>query len=152
MRGRVIAVNISKAKGEKKTSIDEAWVEENFGLREDAHAGEGERQVSLLAQESIEKMRAKGLSVKPGDFAENITTEGLDFSRLPVGSRLVIGKEVILELTQHGKVCHDPCQIFYQVGECIMPKEGVFARVIRGGWVRPQDEIIVLEGDRHEDR
>jgi MOSC domain-containing protein YiiM len=145
MKGKVISVNISKEKGEKKTSVGKAWLEENYGLRDDAHAGERDRQVSLLAQESIEKMRAKGLEVKPGDFAENITTEGIDFTGLALGTILAMGKEVLLELTQLGKVCNDPCAIFYQVGECVMPTEGIFARVLRNGWVKVGDQITIVE-------
>lgn len=145
MKGKVIAVNISKEKGQKKTPIGMAWLEEDYGLRDDAHAGDGVRQVSLLAQESIEKIRAKGLEVKPGDFAENITTEGIDLTRLPLGTRIAIGEEVLVELTQLGKVCHDPCNIFYQVGECVMPTEGVFARVLRSGWIKIADPITILE-------
>lgn len=145
MKGKVISVNISKEKGQKKTSVGKVWIEEDFGLRDDAHAGEGLRQVSLLAQESIEKMRAKGLEVKPGDFAENITTEGIDLTCLPLGTRLAIGEEVLVELTQLGKVCHDPCAIFYQVGECVMPTEGVFARVLKSGRVKVGDQITIVE-------
>jgi MOSC domain-containing protein YiiM len=144
MKGKIIAVNISKDKGQKKTPVERAWLEEDFGLRDDAHAGEGMRQVSLLAQESIEKIRAKGLEVKPGDFAENITTEGIDLTCLSPGTRLAIGKEVLVELTQLGKVCHDPCAIYYQVGECVMPTEGVFARVLKSGWVKVDDQITIL--------
>jgi MOSC domain-containing protein YiiM len=145
MKGKVIAVNISHAKGQRKTPIGIAWLEEDFGLRDDAHAGDEKRQVSLLAQESIEKMRAKGLDVKAGDFAENITTEGIDLTRLSIGSRLSVGRDVLVELSQLGKVCHDPCSIFYQAGECIMPTEGVFARILKSGWVKVGDPITILE-------
>lgn len=143
MKGRVISVNISKDKGQKKTPVGMARVEEDFGLRDDAHAGDGDRQVSLLAEESIEKMRAKGLEVNPGDFAENLTTEGIDLTSLLLGTRLAIGEEVLLELTQLGKVCHNPCAIFYQVGECVMPTEGVFARVLKSGWIKIGNQITV---------
>jgi MOSC domain-containing protein YiiM len=151
MKGKVIAVNISKAKGQKKMPVGISWIEEGFGLQDDAHAGEGDRQVSLLAQESIEKMRAKGLDVKPGDFAENITTKGIILTSIPIGTRLAIGNEVIVEVTQHGKICHDPCSIYYQVGECVMPTEGIFARVLKSGWVKIDDEITLVRGLEFED-
>uniref|UniRef100_UPI00261BA119 MOSC domain-containing protein n=1 Tax=Geobacter sp. TaxID=46610 RepID=UPI00261BA119 len=114
------------------------------GIVGDAHAGEWHRQVSLLAKESIEKMRAMGLDVDNGDFAENITTEGINLPSLPVGTRLTVGV-TLLEVTQIGKECHTRCAIFYQAGDCVMPKEGIFARVITGGVVRPGDPIAVME-------
>ncbi|GAW65642.1 molybdenum cofactor sulfurase [Geoanaerobacter pelophilus] len=134
---------MSKSKGEKKTPVESVHVRENFGIIGDAHAGDWHRQVSLLAQESIDKMVSLGLSVGPGDFAENITTCGVDLVNLPIGSRLAIGP-VVLEISQIGKVCHTRCAIFYQAGDCVMPKEGVFATVVSGGVVRPSDEIELL--------
>ncbi|MCF6095530.1 molybdopterin-binding protein [Thermovorax subterraneus] len=141
--GRVVAVSISEKKGEKKQNVGKARLIEDFGLEGDAHAGSWHRQVSLLAKESIEKMKKMGLAVGPGDFAENITTEGIDLGRLPVGTRLEIG-DVLLEVTQIGKECHSGCAIFKQVGQCIMPREGIFARVLRGGVVSEGDEIKVI--------
>ncbi|ACH38374.1 MULTISPECIES: MOSC domain-containing protein [Citrifermentans] len=143
MSGSIVAVSVSKSKGEKKTPMESVHVRENFGIIGDAHAGDWHRQVSLLAQESIDKMVSLGLSVGPGDFAENITTRGVDLVNLPIGSRLAIGP-VVLEISQIGKVCHTRCAIFYQAGDCVMPKEGVFATVVSGGVVRPSDEIELL--------
>ncbi|RMG89096.1 MAG: MOSC domain-containing protein, partial [Candidatus Dadabacteria bacterium] len=114
------------------------------GLAGDAHAGDWHRMVSLLALESVDKMRAAGLDVNPGDFAENLTTRGLDLLALPLGTRLRVGDEVVLELTQHGKECHTRCAIYYQAGDCVMPREGVFAKVIRTGTVRVGDPVEVL--------
>lgn len=138
--GKILSVNIADRKGRKKTNIGCGWLIENEGLEADAHAGTG-RQVSLLAAESIEKIRAKGLDVQCGDFAENLTTEGIDLKSLPVGTGLKIGCEVLLEVTQIGKVCHDRCHIFYAVGDCVMPREGIFARVVRGGKVQVDDTV-----------
>jgi len=127
----VLSVNVSRAKGTPKTPVASAVLVENHGLEGDAHAGPGERQVSLLAIESIEKMRHAG-TLKPGDFAENITTRGVRLHELPVGTRLFIG-EAQLEITRIGKECHTGCAVMRRVGACIMPVEGVFARVVRGG-------------------
>jgi len=144
----VLAVCSSKEKGTKKEAIAKSFLKEDYGLVGDAHADCcTHRQVSLLAIESIAKMRGLGFNVNPGDFAENLTTEGIDLVSLPVGTRLSLGKGVVLEITQIGKECHTGCAIFRQVGKCIMPKEGVFARVIRGGLVRTGDTIKVLEGE-----
>ena len=140
----IIAVCKSDKKGTKKQDVKEGLLKENFGLVGDAHADCcTHRQVSLLAMESIDKMRALGLDVNPGDFAENLTTEGIDLISLPVGTRMSAGKQVILEVTQIGKECHAGCAIFQQVGKCIMPEEGLFAKVIRGGPVRAGDQIKV---------
>jgi MOSC domain-containing protein YiiM len=111
----------------------------------DAHAGPGHRQVSLLAMESIEKMRGKGVEVGPGDFAENVTVEGIDLAGLTVGDRLLVG-EALLEISQIGKECHDRCAIYFQAGDCVMPREGVFARVLRGGTVAPGDPVVKADG------
>ena len=138
--GMVKAVCISENKGERKTPVDAVELRENHGIVGDAHAGDWHRQVSLLAQESIDKMRALGLDVTAGDFAENITTSGIELVSLPIGSRLQIGG-TLLEVTQIGKECHTRCAIFYQAGDCVMPKEGIFVRVITGGTVKPGDEI-----------
>ena len=143
---RVVAINISEQKKTPKKSIPEGRLIEDFGFEGDAHAGKWHRQVSLLAKESIEKaqgMRTDGLC--HGMFAENITTEGIVLHTLPVGTRLKIGESAVIEITQIGKECHDGCAIRELVGQCIMPKEGVFARVLRGGVVRPGDGITVAE-------
>ncbi|RLF51845.1 MAG: MOSC domain-containing protein [Thermoplasmata archaeon] len=144
MQGIVISINISHKKGLKKTPVKEAIVNER-GIVGDAHAGEWHRQISLLAEESIEKMRELGLKIGYGDFAENITTKNIDLSKLRIGQKIRVGKEVILEITQIGKKCHDECEIKRLIGKCVMPKEGVFARVISGGKIKVGDEIIVLE-------
>ena len=143
MPAEVIAVCISVNKGERKTPVAQVELREEHGIVGDAHAGEWHRQVSLLAQESIEKMRALGLDVDCGDFAENITTRGIDLPALPIGTRLTVG-DVLIEVTQIGKECHTRCAIFYQAGDCVMPKEGIFARVLRGGMVKPGDRIELL--------
>ncbi|MGB9081714.1 MAG: MOSC domain-containing protein [Desulfuromonadaceae bacterium] len=137
---KVLAVCISENKGERKKPVESVKLRENHGIVGDGHAGDWHRQVSLLAQESIDKMRAMGLDVNAGDFAENITTTGIDLVSLPIGSRLQVG-ETLLEVTQIGKECHTRCAIYYQAGDCVMPKEGIFARVITGGIIKPGDEI-----------
>jgi MOSC domain-containing protein YiiM len=141
MRGNIVAVCISETKGERKRPVPWITLQKDHGIFGDAHAGDWHRQVSLLAIESIEKMRALGLSVSAGDFAENITTIGIDLVALPVGSRLTIGA-ALLEVTQIGKECHTRCAIYHQAGDCVMPKEGIFARVIHGGEIKPGDRII----------
>lgn len=143
MKGKIVSVNISKSKGERKHNIGECRLIEAFGVEQDAHAGTEERQVSLLAVESIEKIRQKGLAVGCGDFAENITTEGLILHHLPVGTELRIGEGVLLRITRIGKICHDRCAIYYQAGDCVMPREGVFAEVLTGGKVKVGDEIEI---------
>lgn len=144
MIATVLAVCKSKDKGARKTAVESGLIREEFGLVDDAHADcATHRQISLLAEESIDKMRQMGLNVGPGDFAENLTTRGIDLPALPIGTRLQVGKEVLLEVSQIGKECHTRCAIFQQVGTCVMPLEGVFARVIRGGTVRPGDPIEV---------
>lgn len=144
-QGKILSVNICEKKGEKKGNIGCALLIKNLGLANDAHAEVGIRQVSLLAKESIEKIRAKGLDVQYGDFAENLTTEGIDLPSLPVGTRLEVGHDVLLEVTQIGKVCHDRCNIFYTVGDCVMPREGIFAKVLVGGKVQAGDQIQIVE-------
>ncbi len=142
--GKILAVNISQRKGEKKSNIGCGLFLENLGLENDAHAqADIIRQVSLLAKESIEKIRAKGLDVQYGDFAENLTTEGIDLPSLPVGTRLQIGANVLLEVSQIGKVCHNRCNIFYTVGDCVMPREGIFAKVLTGGRIKVNDRIEI---------
>lgn len=142
----VIAVCQSEKKGIKKKPVAIVTIKENYGVVGDAHAdGTTHRQVSLLAIESIDKMRGRGFDLQPGDFAENITTEGIDLVSLPIGTRITVGDEVVLEMTQIGKECHADCAIRKQVGDCIMPREGIFARVIRGGNVKAGDFINVAE-------
>jgi MOSC domain-containing protein YiiM len=142
-KGKILAVNISEEKGTKKTNIQSCALLKDFGLKGDAHAGPWHRQVSLLANESIEKMRAMGLNVGYGDFAENITTEGVDLVHLPIGTTIRIGDSVVLQVTQIGKECHERCAIYYQVGDCVMPKEGIFAEVMNEGEVKVGDEILI---------
>jgi len=143
MKGKVLAVNISEDKGTKKTNIYSCALLKDFGLKGDAHAGPWHRQVSLLANESIEKMRQKGLKVGYGDFAENITTQGIDLVHLPIGTEIRIANTVLLRVTQIGKECHTRCAIYYQAGDCVMPKEGIFAEVLNEGEVKVGDEIII---------
>lgn len=140
MTGKVVAVCLSESKGERKKPVESVRLLRNHGIQGDAHAGDWHRQVSLLAQESIEKMRRMGLSVQAGDFAENITTFGIDLPSLPIGTKLNVG-ETLLEVTQIGKECHTRCAIYYQAGDCVMPKEGIFARVLQGGGIRPGDSL-----------
>lgn len=140
---KVISINKSETKGVIKTPQSEGLFIEDFGLEGDAHAGKWHRQVSLLAEESIEKMKVNLPNLKDGDFAENITTEGIVLYELPVGTRLQIGK-TIQEVTQIGKKCHKGCAIKNAVGECIMPKEGIFTKVIKGGLVKVGDEIKLI--------
>jgi MOSC domain-containing protein YiiM len=141
-KAKIVAISISEKKGISRQNIESAVLEKGHGIVGDIHFG-SERQVSLLALESIEKMKEKGLNVKPGDFAENITTQGIDLSKLTPGMRLKIGKDVVLEITQIGKDCHERCSIYYQAGDCIMPREGIFARVLQSGTIKPGDYIVI---------
>ena len=141
---RIVAVSVSEKKGMRKTNVSEALLDVEHGLKGDAHAGDWHRQVSLLAQESIEKMQKMGLDVHAGDFAENLTTEGIDLVSLPVGTKIRVGETILMEVTQIGKVCHARCAIYYQAGDCVMPKEGIFTRVLLGGRVAPGDEITIV--------
>ncbi|MDI6744136.1 MAG: MOSC domain-containing protein [Thermodesulfovibrionales bacterium] len=145
MTGKVVAINISGKKGMRKKPIKEAVIKTDYGIEGDAHASsEWHRQVSLLALESIKKMQALGLNVNPGDFAENITTEGINLPELPIGARMTIG-EVEAEVSQIGKECHTRCAIYYQAGDCVMPKEGIFVKVIKGGKIKEGDIISVSD-------
>ena len=139
----VKAVCISEKKGERKRPVASVELREQHGIVGDAHAGEWHRQISLLASESIDKMRAMGLDVDAGDFAENITTTGIDLVSLPIGTRLKIGP-TLLEVTQIGKECHNRCAIYDQAGDCVMPKEGIFARVMVGGVISPGNGVEIL--------
>lgn len=144
MAAKIVSINISDKKGIRKKAVDTAVLKENYGIEDDAHASEKwHRQVSLLALESIEKMQALGLNVGPGDFAENITTEGIDLLTLPVGTKIMIGHDIEVEVSQIGKVCHTRCAIYHQAGDCVMPKEGIFVKVLKGGVVKRGDEIRV---------
>ncbi len=142
--GIITAVCTSPKKGMRKKNTGEGLLVTEYGLQGDAHAGPWHRQVSLLAVESINKMRAAGLDVGPGDFAENLTTEGIDLVHLPIGTRLKIGDEAVGEVTQIGKECHNRCAIYYQAGDCVMPREGIFIRVLVGGKVKAGDKIEVF--------
>lgn len=136
-RGRVRSINVSKRKGTRKMPCEGgATVVAHRGLDTDAHAGDWHRQVSLLAWESIEKARATGLDVVEGDFAENVTTEGIDLLALPLGTRVRIGEDVLLELSQIGKVCHTKCAIYHLAGDCIFPREGIFFVTLEGGTIQ----------------
>ncbi len=141
--GRIVAISTSTEKGVQKTNVPEAKLVADWGIEGDAHAANWHRQISLLAQESIDKMTAKGLTVGPGAFAENITTASIDVCGLPVGTRLKLGKCEV-EITQIGKECHSRCNIYELAGDCVMPREGVFARVLTGGKIAVGDEVIAL--------
>ena len=141
---RVLAVCISERKGEKKHAVPEIRCKINHGIVGDAHAGNWHRQISLLANESVDKMRERGLTLLPGDFAENILTEGVTLRTLPIGTRLRVG-ETLLEITQIGKECHSDCEIKKKVGVCVMPAEGVFAVVKQEGTIRPDDTIEIVQ-------
>ncbi|MFC2005042.1 MOSC domain-containing protein [Chloroflexota bacterium] len=139
---KIIAVCKSKKKGTRKEDIKEGYIHQDYGLADDAHADcSSHRQVSLMAIESIQKMRELGFDVGPGDFAENLTTEGINLVSLPVGTEVSVGKKVVLEVSQIGKECHKKCAIYHQLGQCIMPEEGVFTKVVQSGLVRAGDEI-----------
>jgi MOSC domain-containing protein YiiM len=141
---KIIAVCRSEEKGTRKEAVVEGILKEGYGLVGDAHADCcTHRQVSLLAVESINKMRRLGFDVGPGDFAENLTTQGLELAALSPGAKISIGKDVVIEVTQIGKECHSGCTIYQQIGKCIMPKEGIFAQVIRGGLVKAGDQIKI---------
>lgn len=142
---KVIAVNISEKKGVIKHPIEKGFFKTEHGLDGDAHAGKWHRQVSLLGNESIDKMKVSGVEgLCSGKFAENLTTEGIVLYELPVGTRMKIG-EVLMEVTQIGKECHLGCEIRNLVGDCVMPREGIFTRVLQDGWIKPGDEIEILE-------
>lgn len=143
---QIVAVCTSAAKGERKVDVGQGELLQGFGLAGDAHGGDWHRQVSLLAIESIDKMRSAGLDVGPGDFAENLTTRGIDLYQLPIGTRLKVGDDALLEITQIGKVCHDRCAIYHQAGDCVMPREGVFAIVLEGGMVKTGDAMEIVTG------
>lgn len=139
---KIVAVSKSPLKGTKKTNVLHGILMENYGLLGDGHAQkQTHRQLSLLALESIQKMRNLGLNVNPGDFAENITTEGIILKDLPLGTKITMGKSSVLEVTQIGKECHSPCEIGRTIGNCIMPTEGIFCKVLVGGKIRVGDKL-----------
>lgn len=151
MNRKIVSIAISKKKGTRKIPVESADFIENYGIKGDAHAGPWHRQVSFLAGESIQASCDQGLDVSFGDFAENIATSGIDWREISVGTRITIGGQVIVEITQIGKECHNKCAIYYHAGDCIMPKEGVFARVLKGGRVRCNDTITISPpADRKE--
>ena len=146
--GTVVSVNISESKGTRKHALEGSVAITEQGMQGDAHAGNWHRQLSLLAAESLARMQGHGIVLRPGDFAENITTQGLDLLALPVGTRLQVGPSVVVEVTQIGKECHLGCEIRKLVGDCVMPREGIFARVITPGSIEAGDVITVIEGGR----
>lgn len=144
--GKVMAVCVSEERGTQKKNVKEGIFVENWGIRNDAHAGSWHRQVSLLSYDRIRAFREQGAEAPDGAFGENLSVEGIDFAALPVGTVLQCG-DVLLELTQIGKKCHHGCEIFRKMGDCIMPREGVFARVLSGGRIRVGDELVIKEKD-----
>jgi MOSC domain-containing protein YiiM len=141
---KIVSIAISKKKGTRKTPVQEAFLTKDHGIQGDAHAGKWHRQISFLASESIESARRQGLEVTFGDFAENIATTGIDWVKMPVGAQVRLGETALVEITQIGKECHKKCAIYYQAGDCIMPREGVFARVLSPGKIRCGDIIQVV--------
>ena len=142
---KIVGVCISDRKGVSKKNVGSAYLEIAKGLKNDAHSGSGHRQVSLLAKESIDKMREKGYELVEGSFAENLTTEGIELKKLPIGTEMKIGEAVRLRITQIGKDCHTKCAIFRKIGDCIMPFEGVFAEVLQSGDVKIGDKIEIMK-------
>lgn len=143
VKGRVKTVSVSRKKGVKKTNVEQVRMMVNYGIERDAHAGKWHRQVSFLSSESIDQARQQGLDVTFGDFAENIATTGIDWKTLPLGTRVKLGDAVLVEITQIGKECHNKCAIYYKAGDCIMPREGVFARVLAEGKIHCGDPVQI---------
>jgi len=144
IKGRILAVCQSREKGTVKKNIGSGILLENYGLENDAHAGKWHRQISLLGIESINKMEGTGFKIKFGDFAENLTTEKIILPQLPLRTKLAVGESVLLEVTQIGKKCHHDCEIRKKIGDCVMPREGIFARVLKGGKIKTGDCVKVL--------
>ena len=142
---KITAVCISEKKGTQKKNVYEGILIDDFGLQGDAHAGKWHRQVSLISKQKIDEFIARGGNVSQGDFGENIIVDGIDCAKLPVGNKLTINNDIILEVTQIGKECHSHCNIYHAVGDCIMPREGIFTIVIKGGKVKVGDEIEILK-------
>ena len=141
---KIVSIAISQKKGTRKTPVEKAFISKDHGLEGDAHAGKWHRQVRFLSSESIASVKDQGLDVTFGDFAENIATVGIDWKTLPLGTRVRLGDSVLVEITQIGKECHNKCAIYYKAGDCIMPREGVFARVLEEGTIRRGDEIQII--------
>ena len=146
--GKLLGICVSEKKGTEKHLIQEADLIENYGIQGDAHAGAWHRQVSLLSNEKIEAFKERGADVLPGAFGENLIIDGYDFRSLPVGTRFQIG-DVLLEMTQIGKECHTHCRIYHKMGECIMPTQGVFSKVLKGGHIKIGDEVTMIEKDKN---
>jgi MOSC domain-containing protein YiiM len=145
-KSEIAAVCMSARKHVQKEAVERVFLVVEKGIQGDAHFGFGHRQVSLLADESIDKMREKGLDdLQPGAFGENIVTRGIDLLSLAIGDRVRVGEEVLLEVTQIGKECVKPCAIFYAAGDCVMPREGIFTRVVEGGTIKPGDTIVTVQ-------
>jgi len=142
---KIVSIATSKKKGTRKTTLDSVIVKKDYGIDGDAHSGLWHRQVSFLSSESIKEAKERGLNVTFGDFAENFATEGVDWKILPIGTRLKLGETTLVEVTQIGKECHNKCAIYYQAGDCIMPREGIFAKVLEGGTVNKGDDIQILD-------
>ncbi len=148
---KINSIAISKKKGTRKTQVKEALLIQDHGLDGDAHAGPWHRQVSFLASESIESARKRGLDVTFGDFAENIATSGIEWLKVPIGTRFQLGESALVEITQIGKECHNKCAIYYMAGDCIMPREGIFARVLKGGKIRCGDNVALIGQEQDHD-
>lgn len=144
-KGKIVAVCISERRGTQKINVHEGTLKEDWGIEGDAHAGHWHRQVSLLSYDQVLEFNARGARVKDGAFGENILVQGIDCAKLPVGTRLKCA-DVLLEVTQIGKECHSHCEIFKRMGECIMPRQGIFTRVLKGGKIKEGDEIVTVEG------
>jgi MOSC domain-containing protein YiiM len=141
---KIVSIAVSKKKGTIKKCVDQAKLIENHGIKEDAHAGDWHRQLSFLSAESIKKVSTEAFKLNFGDFAENIATAGIDWKSQPIGQRVSLGQEALVEITQIGKECHKKCAIYYRTGDCIMPKEGVFAKVLIGGIIKVGDDIALV--------
>jgi MOSC domain-containing protein YiiM len=142
---KIVSIATSTKKGTIKTCVDQAELVENHGIKNDAHAGDWHRQLSFLSAESIEKVSTESFKLNFGDFAENIATIGIDWKCQPIGQRVSLGQEALVEITQIGKECHKKCAIYYRTGDCIMPKEGVFAKILTGGIIRVGDDIALVD-------
>ena len=149
---KIISIATSKKKGTRKTTVESVLVKKDYGIEGEAHSGPWHRQVSFLASESIQQAKDRGLNVTFGDFAENFATEGIDWKKMPIGTRLKLGESTLVEVTQIGKECHNKCAIYYQAGDCIMPREGIFARVLEGGEVNRGDTVQVLDNSETNSR
>jgi MOSC domain-containing protein YiiM len=142
---KIVSIAVSKKKGTTKKCIDQAELIENHGIKDDAHAGDWHRQLSFLSAESIEKVSTEEFKLNFGDFAENLATTGIDWKSQQVGQRVTLGENALVEITQIGKECHKKCAIYYRTGDCIMPREGVFIKVLTGGMIKVGDEIVLVD-------